>query len=91
LDSSGTWKLSARSLVLKTFYLSPEFKTLKVRERPGDIFSLGMAFYKMMFGIFPFTGKDDKEIIENVKKALRRTGSVIDAKVPFPIVISKQT
>ena len=34
----------------------------------SDIWSLGVLFYTMLYGIFPFRGKDENEIIENINK-----------------------
>jgi serine/threonine protein kinase len=33
LDVAGNWKLSMRSLILKAFYLSPEYKVELVRSK----------------------------------------------------------
>ena len=35
----------------------------------SDIWSLGVLFYAMLFGIFPFKGKDDDELFEKIKEA----------------------
>jgi serine/threonine protein kinase len=67
LGIDGMWKISIRSLILKTFYLSPEFNLKYIKGTEGDIFSLGTAFYKMMFGIFPYSGKTKEQIISNIK------------------------
>ena len=40
----------------------------------NDIWSLGVLFYAMLFGVFPFKGKDEDELFEKIK----------EAKVSFP-------
>lgn len=89
LDAAGTWKISTRSLILKAFYLSPEYKVDLVRSKEGDVFSLGTAFYKMMYGIFPYTGKTNEQIISNIKNGVRRTESILESRLPFKIVVSR--
>jgi hypothetical protein len=44
----------------------------------------------MMYGIFPYTGKTNDQIISNIKNGVRRTESVIDSKLPFRIVVSRE-
>ena len=34
----------------------------------SDIWSLGVLFYTMLYGIFPFRGKDENELIENINE-----------------------
>lgn len=34
-----------------------------------DVFSIGVIFYKMLTGYFPFSGKTVKEVVQSNKKA----------------------
>jgi hypothetical protein len=43
-----------------------------------------------MFGIFPYSGKTNEQIISNIKNGVRRSESILDSNVPFRIVVSKQ-
>ena len=49
-------------------YMPPEIicKKRYVGEK-ADLWSLGILFYKMVMGDFPFKGKDEKELYKNVK------------------------
>ena len=40
----------------------------------SDIWSLGVLFYAMLFGVFPFKGKDEDELFEKIS----------EAKISFP-------
>ena len=40
----------------------------------SDIWSLGVLFYAMLFGVFPFKGKDEDELFDKIK----------EAKISFP-------
>ena len=40
----------------------------------SDIWSLGVLFYAMLFGVFPFKGKDDDDLFDKI----------IEAKLNFP-------
>ena len=56
-------------------YMPPEIvKKEKYIACYSDIWSLGVLFYAMLFGIFPFKGKDDDELFEKI----------IEAKLSFP-------
>ena len=56
-------------------YMPPEIvKKEKYIACYSDIWSLGILFYAMLFGIFPFKGKDDDELFEKI----------IEAKLSFP-------
>ena len=56
-------------------YMPPEIvKKEKYIACYSDIWSLGVLFYTMLFGIFPFKGKDDDELFEKI----------IEAKLSFP-------
>ena len=56
-------------------YMPPEIvKKEKYIACYSDIWSLGVLFYAMLFGVFPFKGKDDDELFEKI----------IEAKLSFP-------
>ena len=51
-------------------YMAPEIvKKEKYIACYSDIWSLGVLFYAILFGIFPFKGKDDDELFEKIKEA----------------------
>ena len=48
-------------------YMAPEIvKKEKYMACYSDIWSLGVLFYAMLFGIFPFKGKDEDELFEKI-------------------------
>ena len=50
-------------------YMAPEIvKKEKYIAQYSDIWSLGVLLYSMLFGRFPFKGKSQKELFENIKK-----------------------
>ena len=56
-------------------YMPPEIvKKEKYIACYSDIWSLGVLFYAMLFGVFPFKGKDEDELFEKIK----------EAKITFP-------
>ena len=56
-------------------YMPPEIvKKEKYIACYSDIWSLGVLFYAMLFGIFPFKGKDDDELFDKIN----------EAKIKFP-------
>ena len=51
-------------------YMAPEIvKKEKYIASYSDVWSLGVLFYAMLFGIFPFKGKDEDELFEKIKEA----------------------
>ena len=51
-------------------YMPPEIvKKEKYIASYSDIWSLGVLFYAMLFGVFPFKGKDEDELFEKIKEA----------------------
>ena len=51
-------------------YMPPEIvKKEKYIAAYSDIWSLGVLFYAMLFGIFPFKGKDEDELFEKINEA----------------------
>ena len=56
-------------------YMPPEIvKKEKYIASYSDIWSLGVLFYAMLFGVFPFKGKDDDDLFDKI----------IEAKLNFP-------
>ena len=50
-------------------YMAPEIvKKEKYMACYSDIWSLGVLFYAMLFGIFPFKGKDEDDLFEKICK-----------------------
>jgi MAP/microtubule affinity-regulating kinase len=50
-------------------YMAPEIvKKEKYIAQYSDIWSLGVLLYSMLFGRFPFKGKTQEELFENIKK-----------------------
>ena len=50
-------------------YMAPEIvKREKYIAQYSDIWSLGVLLYSMLYGRFPFKGKTQKELFENIKK-----------------------
>ena len=51
-------------------YMPPEIvKKEKYIACYSDIWSLGVLFYAMLFGVFPFKGKDEDELFEKISEA----------------------
>ena len=51
-------------------YMPPEIvKKEKYIASYSDIWSLGVLFYAMLFGVFPFRGKDEDELFEKITEA----------------------
>ena len=51
-------------------YMAPEIvKKEKYIACYSDAWSLGVLFYSMLFGVFPFKGKDDDELFEKINEA----------------------
>ena len=46
-----------------SIYMAPEVLMNKTYTNKADIWSLGVVFYEMLFGTFPYIGKNDKEIL----------------------------
>jgi calcium-dependent protein kinase len=54
-------------LIGTSYYIAPEVLKLDYDQR-CDIWSAGVMLYILVTAAPPFDGKDDKEIMENVKK-----------------------
>ena len=50
-----------------SIYMAPEVLMNQTYTNKADIWSLGVVFYEMLFGTFPFIGKNDKEILTNIE------------------------
>lgn len=61
-----------------SYYIAPEVLKLDYDQR-CDIWSAGVMLYILVTAAPPFDGKDDKEIMENVKK-LEYTFDIPEAK-----------
>ena len=67
-------------------YMAPEIvKREKYIAQYSDIWSLGVLLYSMLYGRFPFKGKTQKELFENIKKC--ETEFPDDIKVNEKIII----
>ena len=52
-------------------YMPPEIlKKEKYIACYSDIWSLGVLFYTMLFGIFPFKGKDEDELLKSINETI---------------------
>ena len=52
-------------------YMPPEIlKKEKYIACYSDIWSLGVLFYTMLFGIFPFKGKDEDELLKSINESI---------------------
>jgi len=56
-------------LYSKPYYIAPEVVSYKYNEK-CDIWSCGVILYILLCGYPPFTGSNEKEIIEKVKKGV---------------------
>ena len=50
-----------------SIYMAPEVLMNQTYSNKADIWSLGVVFYEMIFGTFPYIGKNDKEILTNIE------------------------
>ena len=65
-DRNGIPKLSFRCLYPKMYYMSPE-DIQGTRNKENDVFSLGVLFYKMLYGQSPFKGNGIDEQIRAIQ------------------------
>jgi len=50
-----------------SIYMAPEVLMSLNYTNKADIWSLGVVFYEMLFGTFPYVGKNDQEILLNIE------------------------
>lgn len=60
------------SIMGSLFYLAPEILISKKHDKSADIWSLGVTFFILLFGEFPFVGRNVKELIENIKSRMNQ-------------------
>lgn len=59
----GKQSETANTCLGTSIYMAPEVLKNKVYTNKADIWSLGVVYYEMLFGTFPYIGKNDKEIL----------------------------
>ena len=70
--------------------MAPEIvKRDKYIAQYSDIWSLGVLFYSMLYGRFPFKGKTQKELFENIKKGEVEFPDYINIKEKIISLIKK--
>lgn len=55
-------------MIYKTIYLSPQFRKDHVKSKEGDIYSLGVCLYRLIYGQFPYKTQKTEELMDLVKK-----------------------
>ncbi len=51
-------------------YMAPEIvNKVEYYGKPADIWSLGVILYILLHGSFPFRGKDDKQLFDQIRQA----------------------
>jgi eukaryotic-like serine/threonine-protein kinase len=81
----GTQTLDATGpgMIIGTFpYMSPEQASGRPADARADIFSFGILLYEMLAGRRPFTGKTDKELLQNI---VHGTAPPLSADIPFAL------
>jgi len=67
-------------------YMSPELIAKKDHlGGPADMWALGIVFYAMLFGRYPFTGKADAELIAKIKEANIKVSDEVSTNTQFII------
>ena len=49
-------------MIYKTIYLSPEFRKDQTKSKEGDLYCLGVCFYRLIYGAFPFKTQKNQEL-----------------------------
>lgn len=61
-------KTSLTRTVLGTPYtMAPEVLEEKPYGLDADLYSLGVNFYELLYGTFPFNGRNEFELLNNIK------------------------
>lgn len=47
--------------------MAPEVLESKAYGLEVDVYSLGVIFYQILFGVFPYNGRSDPELLKNIK------------------------
>ena len=53
------------------YYMAPEILKLRKGQRytnKVDIWSMGISLYELLYGVYPFSGKDKEELLKNIEK-----------------------
>lgn len=69
----GSKKKKLKECVGSAYYVAPEVLTTDYDEK-CDIWSIGVILYTMLAGRPPFEGKNELEIVKNVKKVKYNLG-----------------
>ena len=48
-------------------FQAPEILQAKGESAASDIYSLGVVFYQMLYGVLPFAGETEKEVLKMIK------------------------
>ena len=67
---------------------SPEVLKGKKPTQASDIYCLGVILYRMLYGVFPFNGHSEKEVLSNIK-GKDFNESYKEGHSPFGLIISK--
>ena len=68
---------------------SPELLQGKKPTQASDVFGLGVILYKMLFGVLPFGGQTEKEVLKHIK-GKDFNEQYKEGHSPFGIVVSKE-
>ena len=78
------WKTSEQKLPFKSLdELKGEY------DEKADVWALGVIFYTLLFGIFPFVGKTTQEMIEAIKRGPSGAGFAEGDKDPVNLFIMR--
>lgn len=55
-----------KSIIGTTLTMAPEILSRKSYGFKADIWSVGVVFYQMLFGKYPFKGKSDGDLLYNI-------------------------
>lgn len=69
---------------------SPEMLRGEKVTQASDIYSVGVILYRLVYGVLPFEGNTEKEVLKRVKGRDYNT-SYEEGHSPFKLVVSKET